>query len=320
MIKAILCFHSEKSMASIFANCITSVNKNRISIKKNVSLEKTSIPMEQINESTFNGVIDYDGIFISCFQTEDSNCFHAMPDHALFYMYSGQQKIIDKGQEIDIYPGECAFIRRDHRITFNKNAKDGEPYKGISMTFRRPVLREFYKNLNPSDIPTDVKAPKGNLFKIPVRPDIMSLFHSLTPYFNANVKPTDEMIKLKLHEGIITLLNTNKFYFPLLFDFNTPWKIDILEYLNENYMYDLTQEEIAHYTGRSLATFKRDFAQVSDLTPQRWVINKRLRTAQELLEKGNVKASDVYLEVGFKNLSHFYTAYKKEFGYQPSKQ
>lgn len=35
-------------------------------------------------------------------------------------------------------------------------------------------------------------------------------------------------------------------------------EIDILDYLNENYMYDLSMGEIASYTGRSLATFKRD--------------------------------------------------------------
>ncbi len=29
--------------------------------------------------------------------------------------------------------------------------------------------------------------------------------------------------------------------------------------MNENYMYEFSMEEIAHYTGRSLATFKRDF-------------------------------------------------------------
>ncbi len=31
-------------------------------------------------------------------------------------------------------------------------------------------------------------------------------------------------------------------------------------------MYDLSMEEIAGYTGRSLATFKRDFAKISPLT------------------------------------------------------
>ena len=36
--------------------------------------------------------------------------------------------------------------------------------------------------------------------------------------------------------------------------FNEPWKIDIMEFMNENYMCEFTMEEMAHYTGRSLAT------------------------------------------------------------------
>jgi len=83
-------------------------------------------------------------------------------------------------------------------------------------------------------------------------------------------------------------------------------------------MYELTMEEIASYTGRSLATFKRDFAKISDLTPQKWLINKRLQVAYDKLTKENKKVSDVYVEVGFKNLSHFYSAFKKQFGYSPA--
>jgi AraC-like DNA-binding protein len=30
------------------------------------------------------------------------------------------------------------------------------------------------------------------------------------------------------------------------------------------------------------------------------------------------KAADIYLEVGFENLSHFSYAFKKQFGYSPS--
>lgn len=55
--------------------------------------------------------------------------------------------------------------------------------------------------------------------------------------------------------------------YPSLFDFTDPWKIDILGFMEKNYAYDLTIEDIAHYTGRSLATFKRDFKKVSDLSP-----------------------------------------------------
>ncbi|VDR34855.1 Uncharacterised protein [Alistipes sp. cv1] len=74
------------------------------------------------------------------------------------------------------------------------------------------------------------------------------------------------MLKLKMIEGTYVLLNTDRNLYASLFDFVDPWKIDI-DYLNENYMYDLSMEEIASYTGRSLATFKRDFAKVSDLPP-----------------------------------------------------
>ena len=40
------------------------------------------------------------------------------------------------------------------------------------------------------------------------------------------------------------LLNTDKSLYASLFDFVEPWKIDILDYLNENYMCDLSMEEI----------------------------------------------------------------------------
>ena len=84
---------------------------------------------------------------------------------------------------------------------------------------------------------------------------------------------------LKLQEGLLALLHTDKRFMTALFDFSTLWKMDILDFMNENYMYEFTLEELAHYTGRSLATFKRDFKKVSELTPEKWLIRKRLEVA-----------------------------------------
>lgn len=105
-----------------------------------------------------------------------------------------------------------------------------------------------------------------------------------------------------------------------LFDFVEPWKIDILDYLNENYMCDLSMKEIASYTGRSLATFKRDFAKVSDLTPQKWIIRRRLEAAHDLIRSGKKKVTEACFDVGFKNLSHFSKVYKEIYGVAPSWQ
>ena len=114
------------------------------------------------------------------------------------------------------------------------------------------------------------------------------------------------------------LFRSDRNLYASLFDFVEPWKIDILDYLNENYMLDLSMNEIASYTGRSLATFKRDFAKVSDLTPQKWIIKRRLEAARDLILSGKKKVTEACFDVGFKNLSHFSKIYKEAYGVAPS--
>ncbi len=101
----------------------------------------------------------------------------------------------------------------------------------------------------------------------------------MTPYFDPAVVPRDDVMKLKMREGLLALLHLDSRFAPTLFDFNEPWKIDILAFMNDNYMYELSIEELAHYTGRSPATFKRDFRKISDLTPAKWIMRKRLEAA-----------------------------------------
>ena len=114
------------------------------------------------------------------------------------------------------------------------------------------------------------------------------------------------------------MLNADKSVYASLFDFTDAWKIDILGFLNDNYMYDLNLEELARYTGRSLTTFKRDFKKISDLTPEKWIVRKRLEVAHYLLTTEGRKIKDVIIDVGFKNLSHFSRIYKDMYGYAPS--
>nr|WP_320058020.1 AraC family transcriptional regulator [uncultured Bacteroides sp.] len=263
--------------------------------------------------------LSYSGIFLSCFSNDHSSCVHATKDHTLVYLYSGELIIEENERKITIKPGECFFIRRNHRIMMYKNHFGEEQYKGITLTFKRNLLRDFYNKMDRNEIPENSARPDESIFHISSRPDIKSLFESLTPYFDSNIQPTQEVVNLKLQEGIYSLLNTDKKFYSILFDFTEPWKIDILDFLNENYMDELTMEEIASYTGRSLATFKRDFAKVSDITPQKWLINKRLEVAYDKIKNQNKKVSDVYVEVGFKNLTHFYAAFKKQFGFSPRK-
>lgn len=263
-------------------------------------------------------IFNYEDVFYSFFYDDVSGCVHRSREYAMNYVYSGQM-VLDNGKEqIHVRKGECVFIPRDHHITMYKKTADGERYCGIFLNFTRNFLREMYTKFEQYKIPAHTPKFKPEVIKLPQTAEITSLFASLTPFFDPGVKPQDDFMHLKLQEGLLALLHIDKRFAPTLFDFNEPWKIDIMDFMNSNYMYEFTIADLAHYTGRSLATFKRDFKKISDLTPEKWLIRKRLEVAYSMMREGGQKIANVYTKVGFKNQSHFSAAFKRQYGIAPT--
>lgn len=94
-------------------------------------------------------------------------------------------------------------------------------------------------------------------------------------------------------------------------------KIDLKDFMEKHFRSDMSMSEFALATGRSLSTFKRDFKKISDLSPERWLTDRRLRAAYELLRRGH-RVADTCFDVGFKNVSHFSAIFKRKFGVTPS--
>lgn len=268
-----------------------------------------------------NGIntLRYSDIFLAMYSDNGMSCLHRNHSHVLVYMYSGELEINERNRITRLHRGDCAFIRKDFGVQLTKQAWKGEQFKATFLMLTTRFLRDFYNRLDKGTLPEKARRNKVSLLKLPSsRPDIVSLFESMTPYFDSGVQPSKELLYLKMTEGVYVLLNTDQSLYASLFDFADPWKPDILEFMEKNYMNDLTPGEIANYTGRSLATFKRDFRKVSDLSPQKWLIRRRLEAAREQILSGNRKVTEVCFDVGFKNLSHFSRAYKAMFGCSPS--
>ena len=243
-------------------------------------------------------VLNCSNIFIASYFTDDRGCAHCNREHTLIYINSGELEITDGHRKTILHPGDCAFLRRDNRMWLQKRVRDGKPYHSIVMKFSREYLKEFFQTLNRRKIPKDAKREKASLVKFPSnRLDVRSLFESLLPYFEAGISPDDDVLKLKMSEGMLAILKTDENLYASLFDFADPWKIDIVDFMEKNYMNDLSMNELAYYTGRSLATFKRDFKKVSEITPQKWLIRRRLEAARELICKGGRKISDICFDV-----------------------
>ena len=174
----------------------------------------------------------YSDLFLAMYFDGGKSCLQRNHSHVLVYVYSGEMVIDEKGQITRLHKGECAFIRKDFSVQMTKQAWNGEQFKAIFLMFTMKFLCDFYSKLDRNTLPKDAKRDQVSLYKLPSnRPDIVSLFESMTPYFNSKIQPTDELLQLKMVEGVYVLLNTDKNLYASILRFTDPWKIDILEFM-----------------------------------------------------------------------------------------
>ena len=266
-------------------------------------------------------VLEYGGISFSCIHKENAREVFSLQDHALIYLSGGKLEIIGPEQTLRLVPGECAFIRKDCRLTLAKSREnEGSPFKAVTMSFSRKFLMEYYRRIRTGAVPLGAERAEDPVLKIPARPDVSSLFSSLMPYFWSEEKPDREWLDMKMTEGLMCILKTDPNVYASLFDFTSRWKIDLVQFMEENFTADLSLEEFANYTGRSLAAFNRDFRKAFGEAPRKWLYSRRLDYARTLLRDRGCRVQEAMADAGFCNLSHFSRIYKAAFGHAPSEE
>ncbi|MDR3712197.1 MAG: helix-turn-helix domain-containing protein [Puia sp.] len=233
--------------------------------------------------------------------------------HMLVWFISGETKIVQADATYIFKKGDIFLIPRNQLATIVNYPKDGQPHKTVVMHLSAERLRSFYANRDIT--PKVLKSQK--IYRFNNHPLLESCLASLIPYFDMKGLPED-IAALKITEAISILRTIDKEIDNVLANFEEPGKINLADYMEKNFMFNLPMEKFGYLTGRSLTTFKRDFKKTFDTTPQRWLTLKRLELAHYQLAEKKKKPIDVCYEVGFENLSHFSYVFKKHFGYAPT--
>lgn len=233
--------------------------------------------------------------------------------HMLIWFISGETKIIQADAIYIFKKGDIFLIPRNQLATIINYPSNGQPHKTVVMHLSTQILRHFYESLNVK--PKALESQK--IYSFSNHPLLESCLASLIPYFDLKELP-ENIGSLKIIEAISILRTIDKNIDNVLANFEDPGKIDLADYMEKNFMFNLPLEKFGYLTGRSLTTFKRDFGKVYNTTPQRWLTRKRLELAHYQLSVKKKKPIDVCYEVGFENLSHFSFAFKKQFGFAPT--
>ncbi len=225
---------------------------------------------------------------------------HFLPNHCLCHILSGTLIISDGAGSITFKKGDVLFNVGNRLAKLKKSTEPDGVFKSIVIFMTKELLQSFSKDYQVTEV-----ANKIENYVFPIKPTVLlkNYFDSLLPYFDLELP--ENLVSLKKNECIMLLINEYPELANILFNFSEPGKIDLEGFMNQNFKYNTKIKSYAYLTGRSLATFKRDFQKIFQTSPNRWLQQKRLEEAYYQIKEKGKKPSDVYLEVGFETLSHF---------------
>lgn len=253
-------------------------------------------------------------IKLSCYEDKFFKSEISFEHHMLIWFISGETKIVQAENTYLFSAGDIFLIPRNQLATIINYPKDGLPHKTVVMHLSQDRLKSFYEALNiKPNVPVNQK-----IHSFSNHPLLKSCLASLVPYFEMKEQFPENIASIKITEAISILRTIDGSIDGILANFEEPGKIDLVGFMEKNFMFNMPMEKFGYLTGRSLTTFKRDFKKAFNTTPQKWLTQKRLELAHYQFVEKKLKPIDVCYEVGFENLSHFSFAFKKHFGYAPT--
>lgn len=181
--------------------------------------------------------------------------------------------------------------------------------------FSNKILKKFLDKNSKDQVIAKDESP---YFIIKNDAYIISYINSLSTISAASSVFLENLLAVKFEELMLYLLQKygRKFEIylhSLISNEKSQFKRNVESHIYSN----LKLGEIAFLCHMSLSTFKRHFINEYKMSPGKWLQDKRLQKSKEILEQGNLKPSDIYLNFGYNNLSNFSTAFKNKFGISP---
>jgi AraC family transcriptional regulator, exoenzyme S synthesis regulatory protein ExsA len=236
-----------------------------------------------------------------------------IPDHVFLYVTKGIINCYDGHKSYTLKSGEYGLARKNRLARYNN--EKGTGFERIIFCFEEEFIRSFQEKRKL----TVTKFNSTDTFvKITPTEMIPDFIRSLKPYIDSSGKINEAFEEVKYEELLIILLQNQPELAGIFFDYATPQKINLEEFMSRNYKFNVRIERFAYLTGRGLSAFKRDFKAIFNQAPNHWLIQRRLQEAYILIEKEHKKASEIYLDLGFEDLSHFSLAFKNLFGLRPT--
>ncbi len=251
-------------------------------------------------------------VILKSVQQADIQNERYLASHALTLVLNGALRVEDpEGNLTIVNKNEILLLPKGLYMISDIIPKDAS-FEAIVFFFDEDITDEFLMNfeMTKSESTSDVLLIKYD--------------HNLRLFVDALLalykgKHQHQFTKPKLLEllHLIALSNQGKAFISKLQSLKSRERKPIKTFMSQNFDKPLDIEDYAYLTGRSISTFRRDFKSKFGISPKKWLIEKRLEKATLLLKEKSDSVTNIALQVGYENTSHFIKAFHKKCGISP---
>lgn len=246
----------------------------------------------------------------------ESSVFDIWSQHNYFvYVLGGKLQWGTPHADYMVYAGEMVFVKKGANIIHKFFEED---FCALLIFMPDDYIKNVVK-MQPEAFSKVEAEVTDSVLPIPLDGTLYTYFQSLCSYFFRNEAPSPALLEVKFKELLLNIISLKQHngisaYFKTL-SYST--KTSIQAIIDANFTYNLSLEQFARLCGRSLSVFKSDFKDIYHCSPGRWLTQKRLEYAKNLLISTDKTINELILECGFENTSHFTRVFKEKYGTTP---
>ncbi|QUS55692.1 helix-turn-helix transcriptional regulator [Pseudovibrio brasiliensis] len=235
----------------------------------------------------------------------------------LAFVISGRESFSSaEHEEFVLNDGEMLFMGRDLHMISDFTNEDG-PLEAVLFFFDTAVIAEFLKRKR---IAEGDKAAAHQPFKVEANASISEYVAGLKSIYKDLNKAPSDLVRMKLLEllSLVDLLGHEQRLLSFLIGVSAAGKRRNIKHLMRNgNAYNLSVKDFAKLSGRSVSSFNRDFKRLNGVTPSKWLLDARLEKARELVFESKLSVTEIAMQIGFANTSHFIKAFKGRYDETP---
>jgi len=237
--------------------------------------------------------------------------------HMFSFLQKGKKQIHFADTSVAVNKDQSILIKKGNSLWTELLDKETIYYCKLFF-FSEEKLKDFLKKHSPKKL--KITEEENSFFIIKNDAYTSSYLNTLSAINTTLSNFSEELLSVKFEELMLYLIQKYGIKFEMyLHSLISKDVSSFSKIVESNILSNLKLEEIAFLCNMSLSTFKRHFIKEYQISPGKWMQDKRLQKAKELLQEGSLKASDIYLNLGYQNLSNFSTAFKNKFGISPQK-